>query len=117
MSFSRANRESKTKKLRLVHTDIYGPSMVTSLRGSNYYVTFNDDSSHKVWVYFLKNKSDVFNAFKRWKAMAENETGFKVKTLQSDNGGEHLDADFKRYYNDNSIKKKKTMPGNPQQIV
>ena len=58
-------------------------------------MTFIDNSSRKVWVYFLKNKSDVFDVFKRWKAMVENETDLKVKTMQSNNGGEYLDADFK----------------------
>ena len=79
--FFKAGREPKTKKLELVHTDVWGPLTVTSLEGSNYYVTFIDNSSRKVWVYFLKHKSDVFGAFKSWKAMVENETDLKVKTL------------------------------------
>ena len=60
---------NKTEKsLELVHTDLWGLSLVTSLGGSRYYITFIDDSSRKVWVYFLKNKSDVFETFKKWKA-------------------------------------------------
>ena len=47
-----------------------------------------DDSSRKVWVYFLKNKSDVIVTFKKWKVMVETETGLKVKCLRSNNGGE-----------------------------
>ena len=56
-------------------------------------MTFIDDSSRKVWVYFLKHKSDIFGAFKTWKVMVENETDLKVKTLQSDNGGEHVNTE------------------------
>ena len=48
VNFSKVRRDPKTKKLELVHTDIWGPSIVTSLGGSNYYVTFIDDSSCKV---------------------------------------------------------------------
>ena len=44
---------------------------------------------------FLKNKSDVFETFKKWKAMVEIETGLKVKCLRSDNGGEYIDGDRK----------------------
>ena len=55
----------KVEKLELVHTDLWGPSPVAFLRGSRYYITFIDDSSKKVWVYFLKNKSDVFETFKK----------------------------------------------------
>ena len=46
-----------------------------------YYITFIDDLSKKVWVYFLKNKSDVFEIFKQWKAMIKIETSLKVKCL------------------------------------
>ena len=60
-------------------------------------MTFIDDSSRKVWVYFLKNKSNVFDAFKRWKVVVENETNLNVNTMQSDNGRKYLDVDFKQY--------------------
>ena len=115
VSFSKAGREPRTRKLELVHTDVWGPSTETSLGGARYYVTFIDDSSRKVWVYFLKNKSDVFDVFKKWRAMVENETDLKVKCLQSDNGGEYINDDFLKYCAVNGIKMKKTIPGKPQQ--
>jgi len=46
----------KVEKLELVHTDLYGPTSVPSLRGSWYHVTFIDDFTIKVCVYFLKIK-------------------------------------------------------------
>jgi len=70
---------------------------VESLGGSWYYVTFINDFSRKVWVYFLKNKSDVSQTFKKWKAMVETESGLKLKYLRSDNGGEYIDEGFKEY--------------------
>ncbi|KAE8708629.1 Cyclic nucleotide-gated ion channel 1 [Hibiscus syriacus] len=54
--------------LDYVHSDVWGPSTTSSLGGSRYYVTFIDDFSRKVWVYFLKQKSEVFEKFKLWKA-------------------------------------------------
>ena len=50
--------------LDLIYTDVWGPSLVASIRGATYYVTFIDDFSRKVWVYFLKKKSEVFQKFK-----------------------------------------------------
>ncbi|GJX77039.1 hypothetical protein Tco_0323850 [Tanacetum coccineum] len=44
----------------------------------------DDEGSRKVWVYFLKNKSEVFNIFKKWKVTMENETNLRVKFLKSD---------------------------------
>ena len=47
--------------------------------------------------------------------MVENEIDLKIKTLHSDNGREYIDNDFKRYYDENDIKMKKTVPGKSQQ--
>jgi hypothetical protein len=81
VSFKKAGRAPAKEKLELVHTDVWGPASVSSIGGKQYFVTFIDDHSRKVWVYFLRHKSDVFEAFKKWKAMVENETGLKIKKL------------------------------------
>ena len=73
------------------------------------------DSSGKVWVYFLKHKSNVFGAFKTWKAMVESETDLKVMILQLDNRGEYVNAEFQRYCDENDVKIRRTVSGNPQQ--
>ena len=38
-------------------------------------LTIIDDFSCKVWLFFLKQKSDVFSTFKDWKTMIEKQTG------------------------------------------
>ena len=56
--------ETKTKgTLELIHSDVCGPMPSISLSGYEYYVTFIDDYSRKAWIYFLKNKSEVFGKF------------------------------------------------------
>ena len=59
-----------------------------SLSGYVYYVSFIDDFSRKTWIYFMKNKDEVFNKFKEFKALIENHTKKKIKIFRSDNGGE-----------------------------
>uniref|UniRef100_A0A2N9IPG8 Integrase catalytic domain-containing protein n=1 Tax=Fagus sylvatica TaxID=28930 RepID=A0A2N9IPG8_FAGSY len=115
VSFLKGGRTPKSKKLELVHTDLWGPSPIASLGGSRYYVTFIDDSSRKVWVYFLKNKSEVFETFKKWRAMVETETDLKLKCLRSDNGGEYINGGFKEFCAANGIRMEKTIPRTPQQ--
>ncbi|RVX02202.1 Retrovirus-related Pol polyprotein from transposon TNT 1-94 [Vitis vinifera] len=115
VSFLKTGKTPKAEKLELVYTDLWGPSPVASLGGSRYYITFIDDSSRKVWVYFLKNKSDVIVTFKKWKVMVETETGLKVKCLRSDNGGEYIDGGFSEYCAAQGIRMEKTIPGTPQQ--
>ena len=79
--------ESKEKRiLEIIHSDVCGP-MSSSLRsGYVYYVI--DDSSRKTWIYFMKNKGEVFRKFKEFKALIENHTEKKIKTFRSDSGGE-----------------------------
>ena len=63
----------------------------------------------------MKNKFDVFETFKKWKAMVEIETSLKVKCLRSDNGGEYIGGWFSEYCVAQEIKMEKTIPGTPQQ--
>ena len=54
-----------------------------------------DDFSRKVWVFFLKQKSDVFSTLKDWKIMIEKQTGRQVKCLRTYNGLEFCSDEFK----------------------
>jgi hypothetical protein len=42
----------------------------------------------------IKAKSDVFEAFKQFKAYAENQSERKIKILRDDNGGEYMSNAF-----------------------
>ncbi|KAE8684024.1 hypothetical protein F3Y22_tig00111160pilonHSYRG00030 [Hibiscus syriacus] len=101
--------------LDYVHSDVWGPSTTSSLGGSRYYVTFIDDFSRKVWVYFLKQKSEVFEKFKLWKAEVENQTGRKIKCLRSNNGTEYTDSQFLQFYKEHGIQRHFTVRKTPQQ--
>ena len=70
---------------------------IDSIGGSKYILTFTDDYTRYVTVYFLKNKSEVYEKFQEYISMVENITGLKVKTLRTDNGGEYVSNDFCEY--------------------
>jgi hypothetical protein len=108
--FLRVGKEKKNESLELVHTDVWGPTQVSSLGGSHYYVTFIDDATRKTWVYCIRQKSYVFDTFKKWKALIENETGKSLKCLRSDNGGEYCNKEFDDYYSYHGIRREKTVP-------
>ena len=84
-----------------------------SLSGYAYYVSFIDDFSRKTCIYFMKNKDEVFNKFKEFKALIENHTEKKIKTFRSDNGGEFASNEFKELCKDSWIKSELTTPYNP----
>ncbi|KAJ9546691.1 hypothetical protein OSB04_019234 [Centaurea solstitialis] len=100
--------------LDYVHTDVWGPSSTPSLSGGKYLVSFIDDFSHKLWVYVLKLKSDVFETFKTWLAQVEVKTGKTLKVLRSDNGGEFTSGNFKDFCSSKGIHHHYTTPGDPQ---
>ena len=52
------------KILELMHSDVFGPVSVPSLGNYMYYVSFIDDFSRNTWIYFLRNKSEVFDILK-----------------------------------------------------
>lgn len=81
---------SKTNSvLELVHSDIMGPMQTKSFGDARYILTFVDDFTRKLFIYFVKRKdtSEVFDAFIHFKAMAENYTDKKIKIIRTDGGG------------------------------
>ncbi|MCO5604181.1 hypothetical protein L7F22_058342 [Adiantum nelumboides] len=101
--------------LELIHSDVWGPSQTTSMGGAHYILTFVDDMSRKVWVYFLKNKSEVFSYFKQFKAIVEKECGRFIKTLRSNQGGEFKSKEFEEFCWDQGIWRQYTCAYTPQQ--
>ena len=99
----------------LVHTDICGPIAPNSFSGKRYFITFIDDYSRKCWVYFLKEKSEAFETFRRFKAEIEKSTGEKIRGLRSDRGGEYLSRSFIKYCEEQGIRRYLTAPYTPQQ--
>jgi hypothetical protein len=101
--------------LHLVHSDVFGPVSVPSLGKSIYYVSFIDDFSRKTWIYFLRKKSEVFDRFKEFKALVENQTEKQIKVLRTDNGGEFCGNEFEEFCKKCGIARQKTTPYTPQQ--
>ncbi|XP_060668150.1 uncharacterized protein LOC132799711 [Ziziphus jujuba] len=69
----------------------------------------------KIWVYFLKEKSEVFENVKKFKALVEKESGLLIKSMRSDRGGEFTSNEFQKYYEDHGIRRFLTVLRSPQQ--
>jgi hypothetical protein len=100
--------------LELIHSDVFGPVPIPSLGKSMYYVSFIDDFSRNTWIYFLRNKYEVFDKFKELKALVENQTEKKIKVLRTDNGGEFCGNEFEEFYKKCGIERHKPTPYTPQ---
>ena len=65
-TFAKERNVSK-RPLQVIHSNVWGPTRIASLAGNTYYVTFIDDHTRKVWLYYMKAKSKVFQHFKHFK--------------------------------------------------
>ena len=63
----------------------------------------------------MKEKSELFYWFQEFKALVENQTNSRIKTLRTDRGGEYMSKAFKNYLNEHGIHHQKTVPYTPLQ--
>lgn len=108
--------ETHTKNLlEIIHSDLCGPMENRSISGSRFMLTFIDDFSRKVFVYFLEQKNQVLARFKEFKALVENQTGQRIKTVRSDNGGEYCNNDLDAFLKKHGIQHQLTIAYTPEQ--
>ena len=82
-------------------------------------MTFIDDFSRYVWVFFMKEKSETLSKFKEFQMKIEKEVGRKIKCLRTNNGngGEYTSNEFCKYLQECNIRRQFTCPRTPQQNV
>jgi len=64
-----------SEKLSLVHSDICGPMRTESLGSAKYFATFIDDHTRYIEIAMLRQKSDIFDAFQKYKRRVKKMTG------------------------------------------
>jgi hypothetical protein len=74
-----------TAPLQVIHTDLWGPSPISSHNGHRFYVHFTDEYNIFSWFYSCASKSDVAMIFSLFKAKVENLLSTTIKTVQCDN--------------------------------
>ncbi|UYV77695.1 K02A2.6-like, partial [Cordylochernes scorpioides] len=109
----RSTKETQTPAL--VHCDLMGPFNIESWGGSRFVLTIIDDASRYTRVYFLKRKGDTLEKFKEWMKEAENQTGFSLKRILTDNGLEFCSSPWDIFTKAHGIVHERTMVYTPEQ--
>lgn len=104
-----------SRRLQLIHSDLCGPISPASNSDKKYFLTFIDDHSRKVWIYFLSHKSETFDFFTKFKSQVERETGEALVCLRTDRRGEYLSNEFKSFCEETGISRQLTTAFTPQQ--
>ena len=79
-----------------------------------YYVSFIDDFSRNIWIYFLLKKYEVFTKFKYFRDLVGNKLENKIKVLRTNNGGEFCGNEFEDFCKKCGIARQNTNPYTPQ---
>ncbi len=101
------------KPLEMIHSDVW-TTKTESIRACRFYLSFIDDHTKKVWVYFMKHEGEMFQHFLNFKAMVENEKGVNIKCLRFDGGGEYFSSEFSEYLKEHGIQRKYSCSYSPQ---
>ncbi|CAH9069280.1 unnamed protein product [Cuscuta europaea] len=99
----------------LVHSDVWGPSRVSSVLGFRYFVIFVDDFSRCTWLYLMKERSELFGIFKSFCNEIKNQFDHTIRVLRSDNAKEYFSTNFNEYMATQGIIHQSTCPHTPQQ--
>lgn len=101
--------------LELVHTNGCGPIRTLSHAQNRYFILFIDDLTRMTWVYFMRQKSEVFVIFKKFKAFVEEQSGRSIKVLRSDRGTEYTPNEFDKLCEEEGVERQLTVGYTPQQ--
>ena len=99
----------------IIYADVWGPSKFYTLDGSRWFVTFIDDRTRMTWVCLMNFKSEVNLLFQNFHKMVCSQYNAQVQVLLSDNGGEYLSFELKRYLEAHGIIHQTTCSDTPQQ--
>ena len=113
--FPKGKMKRPTTVLERIHFDLVCNIKPPSKGGANYALIITDEYTNYVHAVPLKYKSDSFDEFKKFQAMAENKQGKKMKEIQTDNGGEFINTRFRVHLEECGIFHRKTVVGKSEQ--
>lgn len=103
-----------SRPLERVHSDICGHINPPTYNGYRYFVTFTDEFTHLCVVYLLRKKSELFDKFKEYHAMATAHFNLCMGELRVDNGGEYLSGKMKEFCREKGVILNPTTPYTPE---
>ena len=63
----------------LIHSDVWGPSSVSSIGGSRYFIIFVDDYSSYSWIFNMKHRSELLQVYFNFAKTFETQFSKRIK--------------------------------------
>jgi len=99
----KSERKRNPEAGEFVHKDLCSGFETRSLGGALHFILFEDDATGYRTVEFLSCKSEVQNMVKNYIRQVERQTGRKLRTIRSDNGGEYIAKAMKNFVENEGI--------------
>ena len=99
----------------LIHSDVWGPSSISSIGGSRYFVIFVDDYSRYSWIFNMKHRSELLQVYSNFAKMVETQFSKRIKMFRSDNTLKYNQYAFQAILHSYGTVHQLTCPGTSQQ--
>ena len=99
----------------LVHSDVWGPSKVTTSSGKWWFVMFIDDHIRLTWVFLISDKSEVTSVFQDFYHTVETQFNAKIAILRSENDREFQNHTLNEFLSSKGIVHQSSCAYTPQQ--
>jgi transposase InsO family protein len=100
--------------LGLIHTDLC-EFPILSHSHAKWMITFIDDASGFSALHFLRSKADAVTALQDLIIWAEAQTGYRLRSIRSDRGGEYINQSLRTFLSSRGIEHQTSVPRTPQQ--
>jgi hypothetical protein len=100
--------------LGLIHTDLC-EFPILSRSHAKWMITFIDDASGFSALHFLCSKADAVTALQDLITWAEAQTGYCLRSIHSDRGGEYINQSLRTFLSSRGIEHQTSVPRTPQQ--
>ena len=97
------------------HSDVWGPSSISSIGGFRYFVVFIDDYSCYSGIFNMKHRSELLQVYSNFAKMVETQFSKRIKIFRSDNALEHTQYAFQAVLHSYGTVHHLTCPGTFQQ--
>ena len=108
-SFPKRSHSKCTSSFSIIHSDIWGPSRVSSF-DFRYFVTFINEYSRCTWVYLIKDRSELLSIFTSFLNEIKNQFGQVIKMLRIYNAKEYFSSAFSAVLSFHGILHQSTCP-------
>ncbi|CAN1248148.1 Retrovirus-related Pol polyprotein from transposon RE2 [Linum perenne] len=81
-----------TTPFDVIHSDIWGPSRVSTQSGKRWFILFIDEHTRMTWAFLMKDKFETARIFQNFYEMVQTQFQTRIKVLKTDNARDYFNS-------------------------